>query len=42
MGDEGNRNSENLVFEMKFLRKIFGPTKENQIWRAKTNEELDS
>jgi hypothetical protein len=24
----------------KFLR-IFGPTKENQIWRIKTNEELD-
>jgi len=23
-----------------FLRKIFGPTKENQIWRIKTNEEL--
>ena len=25
----------------KFLRRIFGPTKENQIWRIKTNEELD-
>jgi hypothetical protein len=25
----------------KILRKIFGPTKENQIWRVKTNEELD-
>jgi len=23
------------------LRRIFGPTKENQIWRVKTNEELD-
>ena len=23
------------------LRRIFGPTKENQIWRIKTNEELD-
>jgi len=22
-------------------KKIFGPTKENQIWRVKTNEELD-
>jgi hypothetical protein len=21
--------------------RIFGPTKENQIWRVKTNEELD-
>ena len=30
-----------LVFESKFLRRIFGPTKENQIWRIKTNEELD-
>jgi hypothetical protein len=30
-----------LVFERKILRGIFGPTKENQIWRIKTNEELD-
>ena len=30
-----------LVFERKILRRIFGPTKENQIWRFKTNEELD-
>jgi hypothetical protein len=30
-----------LVFEMKILRRIFGLTKENQIWRVKTNEELD-
>ena len=30
-----------LVFERKILRIIFGPTKENQIWRVKTNEELD-
>jgi hypothetical protein len=30
-----------LVFESKILRRIFGPTKENQIWRIKTNEELD-
>jgi hypothetical protein len=30
------------VFERKFLRKIFGPTKEdNGIWRIKTNKELD-
>jgi len=29
-----------LVFERKILR-IFGPTKANQIWRIKTNEELD-
>jgi hypothetical protein len=28
-----------LVFEKKNLRRIFGPTKENQIWRVKTNEE---
>jgi capsule polysaccharide modification protein KpsS len=30
-----------LVFERKILRRIFGPTKENQIWIIKTNEELD-
>jgi len=30
-----------LVFARRILRKIFGPTKENQIWRVKTNEELD-
>jgi hypothetical protein len=29
-----------LVFERKILRRIFGP-KKNQIWRAKTSEELD-
>jgi hypothetical protein len=31
-----------LVFERKILRRIFVPTKENQIWRIKTNEELDN
>jgi hypothetical protein len=30
-----------LVFDRKILRKIFGPTKENQILRVKTNEEID-
>jgi hypothetical protein len=30
-----------LVFERKILRGIFRPTKENQIWKIKTNEELD-
>jgi len=30
-----------LAFERKILRRIFEPTKENQIWRIKTNEELD-
>jgi hypothetical protein len=30
-----------LVFERKILRRLFGPTKENQIWRVETNEELD-
>jgi len=27
-----------IVFERKILRGIFGPTKENQIWRIKNNE----
>jgi len=27
-----------LVFERKILRRIFGPTKENQIWSIETNE----
>jgi len=27
-----------LVIERKILRRIFGPTEENQIWRVKTNE----
>jgi hypothetical protein len=30
-----------LVLERKIVRRIFGPTKENQIRRVKTNEELD-
>jgi hypothetical protein len=30
-----------MAFERKFLRKIFGPTNENGIWRIKTNQELD-
>ena len=30
-----------LVFKKKILRKIFGLTKENQLWRIKTNNELD-
>jgi hypothetical protein len=32
---------ERNFFERKILRRIFGPTKENQIWRIETNEELD-
>jgi len=30
-----------LVFEREILWRIFGPTMENQIWRVKTDEELD-
>jgi hypothetical protein len=29
-----------LVFERRILRRIFGPTKENHVWRVKTNEEF--
>jgi len=30
-----------FVFERKILRRMFGPTKENQIWKIKTKEQLD-
>jgi hypothetical protein len=30
-----------LVFERKIVWKIFGPTRENQLWIIKTNDELD-
>jgi hypothetical protein len=31
-----------MIFERQVLRKIFGPTKQqNGLWRIKTNEELD-
>ena len=30
-----------IVFKRKVLRKIFGPTNENGIWRVRTNQELD-
>jgi hypothetical protein len=30
-----------LVFERKILRKIFGPSKEDDCWRMKTNQELN-
>jgi hypothetical protein len=29
-----------MTWERKILRKIYGPTKENEQWRIKTNEEL--
>ena len=32
-----------LVFERKVLRKIYGPTQDNDgAWRIKTNEELEN
>jgi hypothetical protein len=34
-------NQKLSVFEWRILRRIFGSTKENQIWESKTNEELD-
>jgi hypothetical protein len=30
-----------MVFERKVLRKIFGTTNENGIWRIRTDQELD-
>jgi hypothetical protein len=30
-----------LVFERKIIRRIFDRTKENKLWRVKTNEELN-
>ena len=30
-----------MIFERIVLRKIFGPTNENGIWRIKTDQELD-
>jgi hypothetical protein len=41
MGIEKTIIQKLLVFGRKILRRIFGSTKENQIWRVKTNEELD-
>ena len=41
---ETNNNLEAVIVlrsERKILRRIFGPTKDNQIWRIKTKEELD-
>ena len=30
------------VFERKILRKIYGPMKENELWRTRQNDELES
>jgi hypothetical protein len=30
------------VFERKILRKIYGPVKENKLWRIRRNEELEA
>jgi len=38
---EENKIQKLLVFKRKISRGIFGPTKENQTWRIKNNEELD-
>jgi hypothetical protein len=29
------------VFERKMLRKIYGPVKENELWRIRRNDELE-
>jgi len=30
------------VFERKILRKIYGPVKENELWRIQRNDELEA
>ena len=30
------------VFERKILRKIYGPVKENELWRTRQNDELEA
>ena len=30
------------VFERKILRKIYGPMKENELWRIRRNDELEA
>ena len=30
------------VFEKKILRKIYGPVKENELWRIRRNDELEA
>jgi hypothetical protein len=30
------------VFERKILRKIYGPVKENELWRIRRNDELET
>jgi hypothetical protein len=29
------------VFERKILRKMYGPVKENELWRIRRNDELE-
>jgi hypothetical protein len=38
--DPDKREKMLLTWERKILRKIYGPTKENGLWRMKTNAEL--
>jgi hypothetical protein len=30
------------VFEREILRKIYGPVKENELWRIRRNDELEA
>jgi len=30
------------IFERKILRKIYGPVKENELWRMRRNDELEA
>jgi hypothetical protein len=40
--ETGKREEENMlqIFERRILRRIYGPIKENGIWRSRYNHEL--
>jgi hypothetical protein len=36
-----HKNRVSAIFERKILRKIYGPVKENELWRIRRNDELE-